>query len=109
VGACSPTCRPDDKIIPLLGLPLPGGLRLLEEVIATTLVGRDQAYLSQPWVKARTIAVDSTQVGVLDFGITAGQTQELYENGYQKAKDFLSTWDWPAYARRFRKMMGTQS
>jgi NTE family protein len=36
----------DDKVVPLPGLPLPGGLHLLEGVIATMLVGRDQAYLT---------------------------------------------------------------
>jgi NTE family protein len=93
----------DDKVVPLLGLPLPGGLRLLEDVIATTLVGQDQAQLNQPWVSARTIRVDSTQVGVLDFGITDAQTQALYQHGYDAASTFLSTWDWPAYIQRFRQ------
>ena len=93
----------DDKVIPLLGLPLPGGLHLLEQVIATTLVGRDQAYLNQPWVSARAIRVDSTEVGVLDFGINDKETQALYQNGYQAAEAFLSAWDWPAYVQRFRQ------
>lgn len=93
----------NDKVIPLLGLPLPGGLRLLEQVIATTLVGRDQAYLNQPWVSARAIRVDSTRVGVLDFGINDEETQALYRNGYEAAQAFLSTWDWPAYVQRFRQ------
>ena len=92
-----------DKVIPLLALPLPGGLHLLEQVIATTLVGRDQGYLNQPWVSARTIRVDSTQVGVLDFGITPEETQALYRKGYQAAQAFLATWEWPAYVQRFRR------
>lgn len=92
----------NDKVIPLLGLPLTGGLRLLEDVIATMLVGRDQAYLNQPWVSARTIRVDSTNVGVLDFGLTPTQAQALYQNGYQATSTFLSSWDWPAYVQRFR-------
>jgi len=95
----------NDQVIPLLGLPSPGGLELLEDVIATTLVGRDQAYLNQPWVSARTIRVDSTEVGALDFDITPAQTQALYQRGYQAAAAFLSTWDWPAYVRRFRPEM----
>lgn len=92
----------NDKVVPLLGLPLPGGLRLLEDVIATMLVGRDQAYLNQPWVSARTVRVDSTNVGALDFGITPAETQALYQNGYQATNTFLSAWDWPAYVQRFR-------
>ena len=93
----------DDKVVPLLGLPLPGGLHLLEGVIATMLVGRDQAYLNQPWVSARTIAVDSTQVGVVDFGITPSETEALYRNGYQATRAFLSTWNWPEYVQSFRQ------
>ena len=85
----------DDKVVPLLGLPLPGGLRLLEDVIATTLVGRDQAHLNQPWVSAPTIRVDSTEVGVLEFGITDAETQVVYQSGYDAASTFLSAWDWP--------------
>lgn len=91
-----------DKVVPLLGLPVPGGLQLLEEVIATMLVGRDQAHLNQPWVSARTVRVDSTKVGVLDFGITPAETQALYQEGYEATKTFLSSWDWPAYVQRFR-------
>lgn len=93
----------DDKVIPLLGLSLPGGLHLLEQVIVTTLVGRDQAYLNQPWVSARAIRVDSTRVGVLDFGIKDEETEALYRSGYEAAQAFLSTWDWPAYVQRFRQ------
>lgn len=93
----------DDKVVPLLGLPMPGGLRLLEDVIATMLVGRDQAHRNQPWVSARSIRVDSTKVGVLEFGITDAETQALYQNGYDAARTFLSAWDWPAYVQRFRE------
>jgi NTE family protein len=97
----------DDKVVPLLGLPLSGGLHLLEDVIATALVGRDQAYLNQPWVSARTIRVDSTDVGFLNFGINQAETEALYQKGYDAAKAFLSTWKWPAYVRRFRQGMDT--
>jgi NTE family protein len=92
----------DDKVVPLLRVPHPGGLQLLEKVIATILVGRDQTYLDQPWVSARTIRVDSTAVGVLDFGISPSATQALYDKGGQAARAFLQTWDWQDYLRRFR-------
>ena len=49
----------------LLGPP-----HLLEGVITTVLVGRDQAYLNLPWVCARAIRVDSTDVGLLGFDIS---------------------------------------
>ena len=55
----------NDKVIPALSaLRLLGAPHLLEDVITTVLVGRDQAYLNQPWVNARAIRVDSTDVGI---------------------------------------------
>ncbi len=93
----------NDKVIPALApLRLLGPPHLLEGVITTALVGRDQAYLNQPWVDARTIRVDSTGVGFLDFDISANEIEALYAKGYAAAEKFLSTWDWDAYLRRFR-------
>ncbi|MGW0160687.1 patatin-like phospholipase family protein [Mycobacterium sp. NPDC003323] len=79
-----------------------GPSRMLDDVITTVLVGRDQAYLNQPWVSARTIRVDSTDVGFLDFDITGREVEALYANGYAAAQNFLRRWDWPSYLRRFR-------
>jgi NTE family protein len=75
---------------------------LLESLLTTMLAGHDQTHLSQPWVSARAIAVESNNVGVLDFDIPRGRLEELYDNGYASTQDFLSTWDWPAYLDRFR-------
>ena len=75
---------------------------LLESLLTTVLAGHDQTHLSQPWVAARAIAVESTSVGVLDFDIPRARLEELYDNGYAAAQAFLSTWDWPAYLDRFR-------
>jgi NTE family protein len=93
----------NDKVIPALAaLRLLGPTHLLEDVITTALVGRDQAYLSQPWVNARAIRVDSTDVGFLDFDISDDEVEALYLNGYAAAERFLATWNWTGYVRRFR-------
>lgn len=96
----------NDKVIPALAAlrlpPFIGAPHLLEDVITTVLVGRDQAYLNQPWVSARAIRVDSTDVGFLDFDITDSEVEALYGNGYAAAQRFLTDWDWAAYRRRFR-------
>jgi NTE family protein len=93
----------NDKVIPALSpIRLLGPPHLLESVITTVLVGRDQAYLNQPWVNARTIRVDSTDVGFLDFEISDNEIEALYVKGYAAAEKFLSTWDWDAYLDRFR-------
>jgi NTE family protein len=96
-----------DQVVPLLDMPRPGGVHLLENVVSTVLVGRDQAYLNQPWVSARTVRVDSTKVGVLDFDIEPTETQALYQKGYRATTAFLRKWDWPDYVRRFRERRGS--
>ncbi|MEB3021441.1 patatin-like phospholipase family protein [[Mycobacterium] crassicus] len=93
VNAMFPGLRP---------LRLFGQSRLLENLISTMLVGHDQTYLNQPWVSVRAIKVSSTDVGVLDFGISRARLEQLYDNGYAAAQEFLSTWDWWAYLKGFR-------
>jgi NTE family protein len=93
----------NDKVIPALApLRMLGAPHLLEGVITTALVGRDQAYLNEPWVSARTVRVDSTDVGFLDFDISDNEIEAQYAKGYAAAEEFLSTWDWDAYLDRFR-------
>ncbi len=93
----------NDKVIPALApLRMLGPPHLLEGVITTALVGRDQAYLNQPWVRARTIRVDSTDIGFLDFDISDNEIEALYAKGHIAAEQFLSTWDWSSYLTRFR-------
>lgn len=95
----------NDQVIPgvgalrLLGRPSV----LLEQLITTMFVGRDQTYLNQPWVSARAIRVDSTAVNFLDFSISRRDAEALYEKGYQAAETFLSTWNWINYLERFRQ------
>jgi NTE family protein len=94
----------NDKVIPALApLRMLGAPHLLEGVITTALVGRDQAYLNEPWVSARTVRVDSTDVGFLDFDISDKEIEALYAKGYAATEKFLSTWDWDAYLGRFRR------
>ncbi|WP_179466560.1 patatin-like phospholipase family protein [Mycolicibacterium vinylchloridicum] len=94
----------NDKVIPALA-PLRhfGGPSLLEDVITTILVGRDQAYLNLPWVSCRTIRVDSRNVGVLDFQINQREIDALYATGYAAATTFLATFSERDCLERFRR------
>lgn len=93
----------NEQVIPALRpLRLLGSPTLLEQVVTTILVGRDQAHLNQPWVSARTIRIDTSEVGVLDFDLPRRRKQLLYERGRRAGEDFLSTWNWRAYTTRFR-------
>ena len=91
----------NDKLIPGLA-PLRwfgGSPTLLEDLVTTMIVGHDQAYLNQPWVSARAIRVDSTDVGFLDFKISQKQMDALYRRGHQAAETFLSHWNWEDYLK----------
>jgi NTE family protein len=79
---------------------------LLEKLILTMVLGHDLTRLNEPWVSARAIRVVSTEVGVLDFGISRERLEEQYDRGYAAAEAFLSTWDFPAYLKRFRRYQG---
>ena len=93
IGAVMPALKP---------LRLFEQTALLESLLTTMLAGHDQTHLNHPWVSARAIAVESTNVGVLDFDSPRGRLEELYDEGYEAAQEFLSTWDWAAYLKRFR-------
>ena len=92
----------NEQVIPGLRPLHLGPQTLLEKVVTTILVGRDQAYLNHPWVSARTIRIDTTDAGVLDFDLSDADKAALFEDGFIAAEDFLSTWDWPGYLTRFR-------
>lgn len=93
----------NDKVIPgLAPVRAFSGPHLLEQVLTTMLVGRDQAYLNEPWVSARTIRVDSTDVGVVEFDARREEIDALYRRGYDAATKFLATWDEAAYLKTFR-------
>ncbi len=93
IGAVMPALKP---------LRLFSQTALLESLLTTMLAGHDQTHLNQPWVAARAIAVESTNVGVLDFDVPRVRLEELYDHGYEAAQEFLSTWDWPTYLKHFR-------
>jgi NTE family protein len=80
----------DVQLVPALGaLRLLPGFRFLEEVVVTAVVGRDQGYLAQPWVRDRSIEVDSLGVNPFDFTIGPEIVERLYQSGRRAATRFL--------------------
>ena len=82
-----------------------GALGFLESLVTTLVVGRDQGYLNQPWVKARSMQVDNLGINPVDFGITKDEAARLFQSGRDRAEEFLAAWDWEAYLRRFRPLV----
>ncbi|MGH2841217.1 MAG: patatin-like phospholipase family protein [Solirubrobacteraceae bacterium] len=76
--------------------PLPP-VKMLERVVATAVVGNDQTYLERPCVRRRTIAVDTSAVGVVEFDASREQRDTLVANGNAAVETFLKTWDWDRF------------
>jgi len=89
-------------VFPGLALPQPPPVRLLARVMTTAVLGHDQTYLDQPCVRRRAIQVDTSAVGIVDFGCGADERAALVANGERAAREFLSTWDWPRYQHECR-------
>jgi NTE family protein len=89
----------ETKLFPDLGLP---PLKLLEQVVVTAIAGHDQTYLNRPCVSRRTIRVDTSSVGMLDFDLSPSRRAELVASGQEAAHAFLQTWSFEAYKRECR-------
>jgi NTE family protein len=76
-------------VVPFFGLPMLPAVRLLEQVVATALVGRDQTHLDRPGVRERTMVVDTHGTSITEFGIGSAERTELVGRGRRAAAQFL--------------------
>ncbi|MGI5372727.1 patatin-like phospholipase family protein [Streptomyces sp. CA-251387] len=77
------------ELFPALTVAMSPLLQLLQQVVATALVGRDQTYLEQPGVRDRMISVSCGEVGITDFGLGPEAREALVERGRRAAIDYL--------------------
>jgi NTE family protein len=92
----------DAELFPALALPMLPPVHLLEQVVATAIVGNDQTYLERPCVRRRTIQVDTSAVGVVEFDAPRQTREEVVANGAAAADRFLLGWDWERFKRDCR-------
>ena len=90
------------KLLPIAGVFKHGPVALAANVAMTAIVGRDQAHLAKPWVKVRTMQVDTGGVNPVDFGLSRAQAATLFANGRTAASRFLAEWDWEDYLHTYR-------
>jgi len=93
---------PAGRVFPEFLVPPPPPVRLLEQVVATAIVGHDQTYLEQPCVRRRAIRVDTSEVGIVEFGAGPHKRGAVLANGDRAARDFLAGWDWERYKQDCR-------
>ena len=89
-------------LFPGLPFPQPPPVRLLTRVMTTAVLGHDQTYLDQPCVRRRAIQVDTSDVGIVEFGASEETRAGLVAEGERAARDFLAEWDWDAYRHECR-------
>jgi NTE family protein len=77
-------------LVPFFGTPMLPTVRLLEQVVATALVGRDQTHLERPGVRGRTMTVDTRGTAITEFGIGPTKRRQLIERGREAARLFLA-------------------
>jgi len=92
------------ELFPGVALPALPPVKLLEQVVATAIVGHDQTYLERRCVRRRTIFVDTSSVGIVEFDASDGQRATAIANGTAAAEDFLRTWDWDEFQRECRPL-----
>ena len=89
----------DPELFPDLPLPTLPPLRLLEQVLATAIVGNDQTYVERPCVRKRAIQVDTSAVGIVEFDAPKDKRDAVVASGDRAARQFLDGWSW----KRFKK------
>jgi predicted acylesterase/phospholipase RssA len=91
------------ELFPGIALPQLPPVHLLEQVVATAIVGHDQTYLDRPCVRRRAIPVDTGAIGVVEFDASPERRAAVVANGEEAAERFLADWDWQRYKRDCRE------
>ena len=71
--------------------------------IAETIIDRnDEIYLSDKDA-VRSISIPTFGIKATKFDLTREERQKLYDSGYNKAKEFIGSWNFEKYIHRYRK------
>jgi NTE family protein len=83
-----------------------GTVSLALSLVETMLEACDAQHIDDPCVQARSLFVDTSGTSPVDFGITAGQQEQLLTAGREAAVGFLQSWDFADYLERCRGFEG---
>jgi len=90
----------------------PGILGFLEEIVGTMLDAHDNYHISTSHGDYdRTISIPTSieianstkKIGTTDFGITPEESDALFNNGVAAAQQFLSTWNFDLWKKKYRQ------
>jgi NTE family protein len=97
------------QLLPAMALPQLPPVRLLEQVLTTAIMGHDQTYLERPCVRRRTIQVDTSEAGIVEFDADQHKRDALVANGERAARHFLAGWDWERFKQDCRGIPAPQA
>jgi NTE family protein len=96
------------QLFPGMALPQLPPVRLLEQVVTTAILGHDQTYLERPCVRRRTIQVDTSEAGIVEFNADQEKREALVANGERAAQQFMAGWDWKRFKQECRGVAAQQ-
>lgn len=73
-----------------------------QALLSTLLSAHDRLYMDDHTF-VRTIAIPVEGISGTKFDLSPEEAEKLYQNGRKSAEDFLSTWDFGAYKRTYRR------
>jgi predicted acylesterase/phospholipase RssA len=91
----------DAKLFPPLALPMLPPVRELEQVVVTAIVGHDQSHIERPSVQRRTIEVDTSSVGIVEFDADKKKRDGVVESGRAAVERFLAGWELDEYGAKY--------
>ncbi|GAA4710812.1 patatin-like phospholipase family protein [Phytohabitans rumicis] len=97
------SARPPDGLWDSTWAPVRGPIGLGKALMATMMNAHDRLYLDDPAVCARTMFVPTDGVRSTDFDLSESIREKLYAQGRAAANDFLTTWDFEGYLRKWRR------
>lgn len=102
-----------EKLIPTIGYqlvgknPAPknqihGPITMLQALFSTMMGAHDERYIEKQY-RYRTIKIDASAVGTVQFDLTREQSLELYESGRKAAEEFFRKWSYAEYLMKFQE------
>jgi NTE family protein len=103
----------DKELLPTIGLRLVdrhtnkphriiGPFTMFQALFATMMEAHDERYIEEK-NRFRTIKIPTLGVRMTDFNIAPAKSMELYESGYNAAKQFFQRWSQSVYISQFNQ------
>jgi NTE family protein len=92
--------KPDEQP-PYRPIPMPlWRLKLLKAMFEAATGAWDQRQLSNS-TSARTVSIPTGRIATTDFALTRGEADDLFQRGYDRAKEFFDSADTKKYLKEF--------